>query len=76
MPIGIDDLVDLSKGIDNYDELNDALNDFLEKVFPIASVQSFLHLNPFDSMKFGSKKFSRTRIKNYTHKTKNKSIIT
>ncbi len=41
MPIGIDELVDLSKGIDNYDELNDALNDFLEKVFPIASVREY-----------------------------------
>ena len=41
MPIGIDDLIDLSKCIDNYDELNHALNDFLEKVFPIESVREY-----------------------------------
>ena len=41
MPISIDDIVDDIKKIDNYGELNDALNDFLEKVFPIASVREY-----------------------------------
>ena len=41
MPVGIDELIDLSKGIDNYEELNNALNDFLKKVFPIDSVREY-----------------------------------
>ena len=41
MPIQLDELVDLSKSIDDYDELNLALDDFLEKVFPIEAVREY-----------------------------------
>lgn len=41
IPIGIDDIMEVSKEIENYDELNDGLNDFLEKVFPNPDVREY-----------------------------------
>ena len=41
MPVSIDDIIDDIKCIENYDELNNALDDFLEKVFPIPSVREY-----------------------------------
>ncbi|MBD23925.1 MAG: hypothetical protein CMG46_02825 [Candidatus Marinimicrobia bacterium] len=41
MPMKIDDIIDISKEMENYDELNDGLNDFLEKVFPNSKVREY-----------------------------------
>ena len=41
MPMEIDDIIQSSKFINNYDELNDGLNDFLEKVFPKKEVREY-----------------------------------
>jgi len=41
LPINIDDLIEESKCIDDYDVLNYALDDFLEKVFPIEEVREY-----------------------------------
>jgi len=40
-PIGIDDLVELSKELPNYEERYEGLYDFLDKVFPIQSVLEY-----------------------------------
>ena len=41
IPIGIDDILEIVKEVENYDELNDGLNDFLEKVFPTDGVREY-----------------------------------
>jgi P4 family phage/plasmid primase-like protien len=41
IPIGINDILDIVKEIEDYDELNDGLNDFLEKVFPNPDVREY-----------------------------------
>ena len=41
MPIGIDEIIDISKEIADYDDLNEGLNDFLEKVFPNPDVREY-----------------------------------
>ena len=41
MPMGINDIIEISKEIDNYEELNNGLNDFLEKVFPNKAVREY-----------------------------------
>ena len=41
IPISIEDILDIVKEIENYDELNEGLNDFLEKVFPNDAVREY-----------------------------------
>ena len=41
IPIGIDDILEIVKEVENYDELNEGLNDFLEKVFPTDGVREY-----------------------------------
>ena len=41
IPIGIEDILEIVKEVENYDELNDGLNDFLEKVFPTDGVREY-----------------------------------
>ena len=41
IPIGIDDILEIVKEVENYDELNDGLNDFLNKVFPTDGVREY-----------------------------------
>jgi P4 family phage/plasmid primase-like protien len=41
VPIGIDDILEVVKEIENYEELNDGLNDFMEKVFPNPDVREY-----------------------------------
>jgi P4 family phage/plasmid primase-like protien len=41
IPIEIEDILELVKELENYDELNDGLNDFLEKVFPNPDVREY-----------------------------------
>jgi P4 family phage/plasmid primase-like protien len=41
MPATIDEIIDSSKFMNNYEELNDGLNDFLQKVFPKPDVREY-----------------------------------
>ena len=41
LPVDLEEITDLVSSMDNYDELNDALDDFLTKVFPIDSVREY-----------------------------------
>ena len=41
IPISIDDILEVVKEVDGYDELNNGLNDFLEKVFPNPDVREY-----------------------------------
>ena len=41
IPIGIEDILEIVKEVENYDELNEGLNDFLEKVFPTDGVREY-----------------------------------
>ncbi len=41
IPISIEDILEIVKEIDNYDELNEGLNDFLKKVFPNDGVREY-----------------------------------
>jgi P4 family phage/plasmid primase-like protien len=41
MPLGIDDILEVVKEVECYNELNDGLNDFLEKVFPNPDVREY-----------------------------------
>ena len=41
LPVTLEEIIDLTKCMDDYNILDDALNDFLEKVFPIDSVREY-----------------------------------
>jgi len=41
LPVKLDEITDLVSSMDDYDELNDALEDFLAKVFPIKRVREY-----------------------------------
>jgi len=41
LPVDLEEITDLVSSMDDYDELNDALEDFLTKVFPINSVREY-----------------------------------
>ena len=41
LPVDLEEITDLVSSMDDYDELNDALEDFLKKVFPIDSVREY-----------------------------------
>ena len=41
LPVDLEEITDLVSSMDNYDELNNALDDFLTKVFPIDSVREY-----------------------------------
>uniref|UniRef100_A0A6C0L1X1 SF3 helicase domain-containing protein n=1 Tax=viral metagenome TaxID=1070528 RepID=A0A6C0L1X1_9ZZZZ len=41
LPIDIQSIIEISKELANYDELNEGLNDFLEKVFPVKDVLEY-----------------------------------
>jgi P4 family phage/plasmid primase-like protien len=41
LPVKLDEITDLVSGMDDYNELNDALEDFLAKVFPIDRVREY-----------------------------------
>ena len=41
LPVDLEEINDLVSSMDDYDELNDALDDFLTKVFPIDSVREY-----------------------------------
>ena len=41
LPLGIDDILEVVKEVECYNELNDGLNDFLEKVFPNPDVREY-----------------------------------
>ena len=41
LPVDLEEITDLVSSMDDYDELNDALDDFLTKVFPIDSVREY-----------------------------------
>lgn len=41
IPISIDEILEVVKEIDNYEEINNGLNDFLEKVFPNPGVREY-----------------------------------
>ena len=41
LPVDLEEINDLVSSMDDYDELNDALDDFLTKVFPINSVREY-----------------------------------
>lgn len=41
LPVDLEEITDLVSSMDDYDELNDALEDFLTKVFPIDSVREY-----------------------------------
>ena len=41
LPVKLDEITDLVNSMDDYDELNDALEDFLAKVFPIDRVREY-----------------------------------
>ena len=41
LPVKLDEITDLVSSMDDYDELNDALEDFLAKVFPIDRVREY-----------------------------------
>ena len=41
LPVNLEEITDLISSMGNYDELNEALDDFLEKVFPINRVREY-----------------------------------
>ena len=59
LPVKLDEITDLVSSMDDYEELNDVLEDFLTKVFPIQRVREYTmrFLSSCLSGEIGKKKF-------------------